>query len=72
MSEQQVIATWIAFAITSIRKMTGWPLERFLCEDSKYGIIRFLEEHYELLHYYDHPAVVADVLKHVREHGGLA
>jgi hypothetical protein len=70
MSEQQVIATWIAFAITSLRKMTGWSLERFLSEDSKHGIIRFLEENYELLHYYDNAAIVNDVLRFVREKEG--
>lgn len=72
MSEQQVIATWIAFAITSLRKMTGWSLERFLSEDSKHGIIRFLEENYELLHYYDNAAIVNDVLRFVREKEGAA
>jgi hypothetical protein len=30
MSGLQIIATWIAFANTSLRKMTGWSLERFL------------------------------------------
>jgi len=65
MSEQQTIATWIAFAITSFRKITGWSLERFLKEDGRSGIIRFLEENYELLHYYDHAGVAlkADVLE---------
>jgi hypothetical protein len=53
MSEQQIIATWIAFAITSLRKITGWSLDRFLSEDGRYGIIRFLEENYDLLHYRD-------------------
>ena len=72
MSEQQIVATWIAFAITSLRKVTGWSLERFLSEDGKHGIIRFLEENYELLHYYDNKAIAADVLKHVRENGGVA
>jgi hypothetical protein len=33
--------------------MTGWSQERFLNEDGRYGIIRFLEENYELLHYYN-------------------
>jgi len=70
MSEQQIVATWIAFAITSLRKMTGWSLDRFLGEDERHGIIRFLEENYELLHYYDNAAIAADVLKHVRAHGG--
>jgi len=70
MSEQQIIATWIAFAITSLRKMTGWSLERFLSEDNKYDIIRFLEENYELLHYYDNAAIVNDVLQFVRTNGG--
>ncbi len=72
MSEQQIVATWIAFAITSLRKMTGWSLDRFLSEDDRHGIIRFLEENYELLHYYDNAAVTADVLNHVRAHGGAA
>ena len=70
MSEQQIIATWIAFAITSLRKMTGWSLERFLREDDRYGIIRFLEENYELLQYYDNAAIVNDVLRFVRTNGG--
>ena len=72
MSEQQVIATWIAFAITSFRKMTGWSLERFLSEDGRHGIIRFLEKNYELLHYYDNAAIVNDVLRFVRNNGGTA
>ena len=72
MSEQQIIATWIAFAITSLRKMTGWSLERFLSEDDRHGIIRFLEENYELLHYYDNAAIVNDVLRFVRKTGGTA
>jgi len=72
MSEQQTVATWIAFAITALRKMTGWSMNRFLEEDGRFGIIRFLEDNYELLHYYDNANVVADVLKHVRENGGTA
>jgi len=72
MSEQQIIATWIAFVVTSLRKMTGWSLDQFLSEDGRHGIIRFLEENYELLHYYDNAAIVNDVLKHVEEHGGAA
>jgi hypothetical protein len=72
MSEQQIIATWIAFAITSLRKMTGWSQERFLSEDDRHGIIRFLEENYELLHYYDNAAIVNDVLRFVRKNGGTA
>jgi len=71
MSEQQIIATWIAFAITSLRKMTGWSQERFLNEDGRYGIIRFLEENYELLHYYDNATIVNDVLRYVRTNGGV-
>lgn len=70
MSGQQIIATWIAFAITSLRKMTGWSLECFLSEDDRHGIIRFLEENYELLHYYDNAAIVNDVLRFVRTNEG--
>ena len=72
MSEQQVIATWIAFVITSFRKITGWSLDRFLSEDDRHGIIRFLEENYELLHYYDNAAIVNDVLRFIRKNGGTA
>ena len=71
MSEQQIIATWIAFVITSLRKVTGWSLERFLGEDDRHGIIRFLEENYELLHYYDNAAIVNDVLRFVGKNGGV-
>lgn len=66
------MATWIAFAITSLRKMTGWSLDRFLSEDGRHDIIRFLEENYELLHYYDNAAIVNDVLWFVREKEGAA
>ena len=38
----------------------------------RHGIIRFLEENYELLHYYDNAAVVNDVLRFVNKNGGTA
>lgn len=72
MTESQVIATWIAFMVTALRQATGWPMERFLAEDTKHGILRFLEENYDLLHYYGNDYVVADTLKYIQEHGGAA
>jgi hypothetical protein len=72
MSEQQVIATWIAFTITALRKATEWSLERFLEEDAKFGIIRFLEDNYELLHFGGFDEAADDVLRHVNTGGGIA
>ena len=72
MPESQVIATWIAFMVTALRRATGWSMERFLLEDARHDILHFLEEHYELLHYYGNEYVVDDVIRHIQEHGGAA
>ena len=69
MLESQVIATWIAFMVTALRQATGWSMERFLLEDTRYNVLHFLEEHYELLHYYDSTYVATEVVKHIQEYG---
>ena len=58
--------------VTSLRRATGWSLALFLDADAKHGILRFLEENYELLHYHGNDAVVADILRHVAQQEGVA
>ena len=58
--------------VTSLRRATGWSLAAFLDADARHGILRFLEENYELLHYLGNDAVVAEILDHVSRQEGVA
>ena len=55
---------------TAIRKRFGLSRPDFLVITKEYGVIRFLIEQYELLHYYDNDYVVDDVVRYIEEQGG--
>jgi hypothetical protein len=70
MTYEQLIATWISFMCTAIRKSCGLSGGQFAALARKYRIIYFLTDNYELLHYYDNSYVVDDVKRYVAEQGG--
>jgi hypothetical protein len=65
MSREQTIATWMSFTLGTLRRTSGLPLPEFVGFLKKYGIIRFLADNYELLHYYGDEDVLADIKKHI-------
>ena len=56
--------------MTAVRRRCGLSRADFVPIASEYGLVPFLIEQYELLHYYDNDYIVDDVLKHVEEQGG--
>jgi hypothetical protein len=70
MGKEQQISTWMFMILTAIRKRYGLPLTDFNNIAKKYGIVHFLAEQYELLHYYDNDYIINDVLNYIKEQGG--
>jgi hypothetical protein len=70
MKYEQILATWISFMGTAIRKTYGLSREQFTTLAQKYGLISFLADNYELLHYYDNTYIVNDVTRYISEQGG--
>jgi hypothetical protein len=70
MKYEQVLATWISFMSTAIRKSYGLSREQFTALAQKYRLIYFLADNYELLHYYDNTYIVNDVMRYISEQGG--
>jgi hypothetical protein len=66
----QIIATWVAFALTAMQSRYGLFGDNFLKIIGKYKVIPFLINNYELLHYYDNDYVTEDLAKYVAEQGG--
>ena len=64
------MATWMFMMLTVIRKRFGLSRSDFIPIAEEYGVIRFLMDQYELLHYYDNDYIVDDVLKYIEEQGG--
>jgi len=53
-----------------LRKQLGLPYASFAPIVKQYGVISFLWNQYELLHYYDNDYIVSDTLKYIEEQGG--
>jgi hypothetical protein len=70
MGHEQLVATWIAFMSTAIRKARGLTRGQFLTLAQKYRLIPFLADNYELLHYYGNSYVINDVMRYISEQGG--
>jgi hypothetical protein len=70
MAYEQLVATWISFMCTAIKKSCGLSGKQFITLAQKYRVIPFLVDNYELLHYYDNRYVVDDVKRYVEEQGG--
>jgi len=70
MGKEQQTATWMFMMLTAIRKRLGLSRADFLPIAEKYGLIRFLIDRYELLHYYDNDYIIDDVLRYIEEQGG--
>jgi hypothetical protein len=70
MSKEQQTATWMFMMLTAMRKRFGLSRADFAAVAKKYGVIAFLLEQYELLHYYDNEYIVDDVVRHIEEQGG--
>jgi hypothetical protein len=70
MGHEQLVATWITFMSTAIRKARGLTRSQFLALAQKYRLISFLADNYELLHYYSNSYVINDVRRYISEQGG--
>jgi hypothetical protein len=70
MTHEQLVATWISFMCTAIKKSCGLSESQFMMLAQKYHIISFLADNYELLHYYSNDYIVDDVKRYVGEQGG--
>jgi hypothetical protein len=70
MGKEQQTATWMFMMLTAMRKRFGLPRSEFLPIVKEYGVIRFLIDQYELLHYYDNDYIIDDVLRYIEEQGG--
>lgn len=64
------MSTWMFMILTAIRKRYGLQLADFVEIIKKHGIVNFLAEQYELLHYYDNDYIINDVIKYIEEQGG--
>jgi hypothetical protein len=70
MAYEQLVATWISFICTAIKKNCGLSGNQFIALAKKYRVISFLADNYELLHYYGNNYVIEDVKRYVQEQGG--
>jgi hypothetical protein len=70
MSHEQLVATWMSFMSTAVRKACGLSRSQFVALAKKYRLIAFLADNYELLHYYDNAYIVNDVIRYIYEQGG--
>jgi hypothetical protein len=70
MSYEQLVATWISFMSTAVRKACGLSRSQFAALAQKYHLITFLADNYELLQYYDNTYIVNDVIRYIYERGG--
>jgi len=70
MGKEQQKTTWLFMVLTAVRKRLGLLHTSFAPIVEQYGIIPFLWEHYELLHYYDNDYIVNDTLRYLGEKGG--
>jgi hypothetical protein len=70
MTHEQLVATWMSFMCTAIKKSRGLSGNQFIRLARKYRVFSFLNDNYELLHYYDNSYVVEDVKRYVEKQGG--
>lgn len=56
--------------MTAARKRFGLSRAEFVPIANKYGVIQFLINQYELLHYYDNDYIVDDIGRYICEQGG--
>jgi hypothetical protein len=70
MEHEQLVATWMSFMCTAIRKSCGLSGSQFIALAQKYRLISFLADNYELLHYYDNTYIINDVIRYISEQGG--
>ena len=70
MSKEQQTVVWMNMMMTAVRRRLGLSRAEFVPLASKYDVVHFLIEQYELLHYYDNDYIVNDVLKYIEEQGG--
>ena len=56
--------------LTALRKRLGLSQAEFIPFAKKYGLVRFLIDQHELLHYYDNDYIVDDIIKYIEEQGG--
>jgi hypothetical protein len=64
-SEQQATATWVFFMLGAARARLGMTSQAFARFALERGMMAYLFEHHDLLHYYDNEYVVDDLLAHL-------
>jgi len=70
MGIEQQTATWMFMMLTALRKRLDLSQADFLPIVRKYGLVKFLMEQYEILHYYDNDYITGDILNYIEEQGG--
>ena len=70
MGKEQQMATWVFVMLTSMRKRFNLTQKDIVDIVKKHGIIRFMIDQYELLHYYDNEYIINDVMRYIEEKGG--
>jgi hypothetical protein len=70
MGKEQQTAIWMSMMMTATMKRFELSRSEFVPIAMKYGIIPFLIDQYELLHYYDNDYIVDDIVKYIAEQGG--
>ena len=70
MKKEQQIATWIFMMLAELKKKYGFSIKNLIVISKNFGLIRFLNEQYELLHYYDNDYIIEDVIRYIEEQGG--
>ena len=56
--------------MTALRRRFGLSRSELVPIATKYGLVSFLIDQYELLHYYDNEYIVDDIVKYIAEQGG--
>lgn len=70
MGKEQQKTTWIFMILTATRKRLGLTYANFVPIVVQNGVIPFLWEQYELLHYYDNDYIINDTIRYIEEKGG--
>jgi len=71
-SAEQQTSMWVAMALSLVRKSLGYSRQEFSRFAVEHGLIPFLYDNYELLHYYGNDSIVADAMRYLREDRGYA
>lgn len=70
MDKAQSIATWVAMEVSAFCGECTLSHKTFLEMDDKYGLLHYLFDNYELLHYYPNESVTEYLITYIESKGG--